>query len=292
VQHPHGKQPQKPIDFRPTYQLLEAQIFRSMYWCIVWLPAGDRACEGTTIGKLSRMKGGGMNFGVRRFLLPMALLVTPTASCSAGGADEANASQDQAKDTAKAPAQPAKAPNSAGTDGADDRPVRRETELDRNSLQMAEGACRSQDFKTFLRAFSASWLVREKYTAARVQFGSVGRSRPMYARQYLDQNNFPFAPMDNSYVTAESAMLFDMDPDAGWRKLAFVELEFNTSSDNRQRVDWVTGLFERNLDPPPDDLEEGLGKLIQPEASGYVLFEPSNECWLLTQDIVNPREET
>jgi hypothetical protein len=225
-------------------------------------------------------------------LVSAAAVLLSTTACSAGEAENTHANIDPAENrvaiTASSESKPA---NTAGTDGADDRPVRISTEQDKNALKMAEGACKASDFKQFLRAFSASWLVQERYTASRVDFGTVGSSRAMPMRQYLDQNNFPFAPMDNSYVTAESARFFDSDPDANWRKLVFVQLEFNTSSGNRQRVDWVSGVFERNLDPPPSDLEEGLGELLQPGSSGYVLFEPTVSCWQLTQDVNNPPEQ-
>jgi hypothetical protein len=230
-----------------------------------------------------------------RNILPVAF-VTPAilllmASCSDG---QASHKAEQTANTAisgdgavLADAGSASQGNTAGTDGADDRPRREFTESDRLSIEMAENDCKFNEFAGFFRAFSRSWAVRERYTAVNVQFGSAGASRRMPMRQYLDQNNFPIAPMDNGYVTAESAMKFDLDGDnADWRSLVFVELSFETASDNRQRVDWVAGTFERNLDPPPAYLEEGLGKLLKAKSRGYLLFEPTDKCWELTQDVV------
>lgn len=223
------------------------------------------------------------------FVSPAILLLT--AACS-GGEDGTRAEQKAditvlREDAALGDASVASEANTAGTDGADDRPRREMTESDRLSLGFAKDACKFNDFDGFFSAFIRSWAVRERYTAAKVQFGTAGRSRPMPMRQYLDQNNFPIAPMDMSYVTTESANMFDVNDN--WKSLVFVELAFETASDNRQRVDWVSGKFERNLDPPPAYLEEGLGKLLEVKNRGYVLFEPTDSCWELTQDVLMPK---
>jgi hypothetical protein len=214
-----------------------------------------------------------------------ALLLAGVAACGSEPSDAAASAA--AVDPAAKPAA-ARAPNTAGTDGADDRPVRQMTESDRLRLEMADGACRNNDFKGFFQAFTGSWAVREKYTAAKVGFGETGKARKIDKRRYLDQNHYPLATIDYFFVTAESAMKFDMnggDSD----DLRYVQVEFNQSGDNRVRIDWLPGIFEMNLTPPPEDLQEGLGDLVQETGSGgYLLFFPTESCWELVDDIANP----
>lgn len=222
----------------------------------------------------------------RGFAMIATLLLASTSACGGEAKEPREAGGSDAKPVA-APAE--RAPNTAGADGADDRPVRKMTESDTLFLEMAEGACKSDDFKSFFRAFGGSWAVREKYTADAIIFGMASKSYPKPRRRYLDQNDFPISPMDNAYATAESVMLFDSKPNASWRDLSYVQLEFNTASDNRQRVDWLPGIFEKHQSPPPPELEEGLGKMVQETGGGGVLlFSPTKTCWELTQDVQNP----
>lgn len=190
---------------------------------------------------------------------------------------------------AGAAAPPAQTPKAAAPDSAENRPARTMTKSDRLTLEMADRACQSEDFSTFFRAYSGSWAVRERHTSAMVQFGVTGQSRAMPRRQYLDQNLYPLAPMDNAYATADSVQRFDGKVGASWRDLTYVELEFNTASDNRRRIDWLPGIFEMHLTPPPPELEEGLGKLVQQTGDGgTLLFRPTASCWELAEDIQNP----
>jgi len=183
---------------------------------------------------------------------------------------------------------PARQPNTAGADGADDRPVDAMTESDRLRLEMAVGACRDRDFGAFFRAFAGSSAVRAVYTATSITFGEVGKSRVITRKQYQEQKHFPLATIDDYLVTAESAILFDMegqDPSA----LRYTQVEINQSGDSRVRVDWLPGIFETNLTPPPEDLQEGLGDLVQETGSGgYLLFRPTSQCWEMIEDINNP----
>lgn len=213
-----------------------------------------------------------------------------TMVLAACGSDAAEADGGvAAKETAAAAAPAAaRAPNTAGTDGADDRPRRVMTESDRLWLEMAEGGCRTDDFGSFLRAYGGSWAVREKYTAATVQFGTRGRSRAMPRQQYLDQNNFPITPIDYFWGTADSYRNFEANGDDP-SKLVYVQVEFNTAADNRRSVEWIPGIFQKDLNPPPPELQEGLGELVQQTgAGGQLLFYPTDTCWELVQDIGNP----
>ena len=219
-------------------------------------------------------------------MMMVTLLLSSAAAC--GG----EAKETQAVDGSNASpvaATTGNAPNTAGTAGADDRPVRTTTESDTLFLEMADGGCKSHDFRSFFWAYSGSWAVREKYTAETITVGMAGQSRPKPRRGYLDQNDFPIAPMDYEFVTAESAGLFESKRNASWRDLSYVQLEFNTASDNRQRVDWLPGIFQKHLTPPPPELEEGLGDMVRKTGGGgTLLFSPTKTCWELTQDVQNP----
>lgn len=173
--------------------------------------------------------------------------------------------------------------------GGAGRPARTMTESDRLFLEMADGACEAVDFASFFRAFGGSWAVREKYTAATVTFGMTGKSTAQPRRAYLDRNDYPISPMDNAYATAASVRLFDSKADASWRDLSYVELEFNTANDNRRRVDWLPGMFQKHQTPPPPELEEGLGELVRATGGGgTLLFFPTETCWELVEDVRNP----
>lgn len=219
-------------------------------------------------------------------LLSVALL----AAC---GNAEAESAADETE-TASGDGQAAKPPavreaNTAGTDGADDRPRRTMTESDRLSLDMAQGACRSGDFGQFLRAYGGSWAVRDRYTAAKVNYGQQGGSRAMPRQQYLGQNNFPLSPIDFYWGTADSYRNFEANGDDP-SKLVYVELEFNTASDNRRRVDWTPGIFEAHVDTTGKEFGDGLGELVeQTGPGGYLLFYPTDDCWELVEDISVPR---
>jgi hypothetical protein len=168
-------------------------------------------------------------------------------------------------------------------------PARTMTESDRLFLEMADGACNAVDFPSFFKAFSGSWAVRAKYTAATVEQGVTGQSRSETRRDYLGRDAFPVAPMDYEFVTAASAAAFEAKPDASWRDLSYVRLEFNTANDNRRRVDWLPGIFQKHQTPPPPELEEGLGELVRATGGGgTLLFYPTETCWELVGDMRNP----
>jgi len=172
-------------------------------------------------------------------------------------------------------------------------PTRTITESDRLFLEMADGACNAVDFPSFFRAFSGSWAVRDKYTAATVTHGMTGKSTAQPRRQYLDQNDFPVSPMDFEFATAESVKIFDSKSDASWRDLSYVQLEFNTANDNRRRVDWLPGIFQKHQTPPPPELEEGLGELVRATGGGgTLLFFPTETCWELVEDVRNPMPQS
>lgn len=215
-----------------------------------------------------------------------ALLLASVAACS-GEAGDTAADPPAAPAAPTAPVQPVQP--TFGADAAADRPARAMSESDRLLLDMAERACNAVDFPTFFRAYGGSWAVRARYTATTVQYGITGRSRAIPRQEYLDRDLYPIAPMDNDYATAETVRAFEGKPGASWRGLTYVELEFNTAGDNRRRIDWLPGRFEKQMTPPPPGLEEGLGAMVQQTGSGgALLFQPTKTCWELFQDVQNP----
>ena len=220
----------------------------------------------------------------RRPVVGPLVLMLSVAGCgeaagTAGQDAEAGATKPAAATTAVA---------GAVADKSDAAARRTPSESDRLALELAEAACKAVDFGPFFRAFGSSWAVREKYAASSVRVGVEGHSVDVPKRRYLDQNDYPVSPMDNDYVTAESATLFGSKAGTTWRDLRYVSVEFNTANDNRRRVDWLPGIFDKNLDPPPPGLEEGLGALVrQTGAGGYLLFYPTKDCWELVSDIRN-----
>lgn len=217
--------------------------------------------------------------------LAAILAMTATSACGRDARDEAS--------TPTTPAPVAQADTAEATLNVETqtasvraRPVM--TESDSIRLGMAEAACRQNDFRGFFNAFTGSWAVRERYTADQIGFGQTGQSRRTSRQAYADDGRYPMATMDYFYVTSESATQFDRnggDP----KSLRYVQVEINQASDGRNRVDWLPGIFERDLTPVPEDVGDGLGDLVQEtDSGGYLLFRPTQDCWELVDDIRNP----
>lgn len=221
----------------------------------------------------------------RRRLSAVALALFAVTACGSEAAGTADAADSAAPTAAPHSDRVANGPGAAARGKAEQTM----TESDRLFLEMADGACNAVDFESFFKAFSGSWAVREKYTAATVTYGMTGESAAQPRRSYLDRNEFPIAPMDYEFVTAASAAAFESKPDASWRDLSYVQLEFNTANDNRRRVDWLPGIFQKHQTPPPPELEEGLGELVRATGGGgTLLFFPTETCWELVEDVRNP----
>lgn len=220
-------------------------------------------------------------------LVATALVLAGVAACGAEAGGTADASPASPRDM---PGSGGAEPDGAGAGaGAGGGAVPSSGESDRLRLGMAEAACRAGDFEGFFFAFSGSAAVRARYTAAEVGAGVRGSSRLMARRDYLDGRSYPIATIDMSFVTAASAAAFARGGGVDPKLLRPVALEFNTAGDNRRRVDWATGTFEQDLDPPPAGLEEGPGALIDGSGpGGTLLFRPTATCWELFDDIDNP----
>ncbi len=215
----------------------------------------------------------------KRFkLAAAALALAGVAACGAEAGSTADAASASPRDMPGGGAEAARA-DATPSPG----------ESDRLRLDMAAAACRADDFEGFFFAFSGSAAVRARYTAVEVGAGVRGSSRLMTRRDYLDRQSYPIATIDMSFVTAASAAAFARGGGNDPKLLRPVALEFNTAGDNRRGVDWATGTFEQDLDPPPADLEEGPGALIEDSGpSGTLLFRPTATCWELFDDVQNP----
>ncbi|MDZ3830750.1 MAG: hypothetical protein U0S50_02895 [Sphingopyxis sp.] len=154
-------------------------------------------------------------------------------------------------------------------------------EGDKMFLDMAQQACQAADFPSLLWPFANSAAVRARYSAASVRHGVAGSSQVESAAAYAKRDAFPIVMIDFSYVTRDSMRRFeaaDGDPD----QLVPVQIEFNGSSDNRYRVDWLPGRFEPGEGDGPGTLIAATGP------GGYLLFRPTRDCWELVEDIRNP----
>lgn len=212
----------------------------------------------------------------RASTLVVALLLAACGSPRAE-AEQAGGTAATASVAATATTAPATAPS----------PAKALSESDRLILEMAAGGCRSGDFKQFFQAFTRSEVVRERYTAQTVEFGVEGSAYKMPARRYLGDRHYPLGIIDYYWMTRESAMLYDMDdappPED---KVRYVQLTFDTASDNRQRVEWLPGVFEKNLGRNLDEIGDGIGDLVEPSGpGGYLLFYPTKDCWELVSDV-------
>ncbi|QIG53706.1 hypothetical protein G6N82_05655 [Altererythrobacter sp. BO-6] len=156
------------------------------------------------------------------------------------------------------------------------------TESDKLLLEMAEAACRQNDFTGFVAAYARSPILRARHTAASVQHGQPGASKPVTRDRYLAGNLFPITMIDTYWVTSDSRRAFDAaDGDA--QLLVIAAPDINVASDGRARVDWVSGRMD--YDP---QINEGEGSFVQTGPGGYLLFYPTKDCWELVEDVRSP----
>lgn len=172
------------------------------------------------------------------------------------------------------------APGSHAAAAAANGDVDRESE--KMFVEMADSACGAENFPEFLWSFANSPTVRARYSAPTIQAGVEGSAVAVPAAQYLDRDDFPIVMMDYSYVTGDSQRRFDAPGGGDPAQLVHVEVEFNTASDDRHRVDWVPGRFEPGEGDGPGTLIAATGP------GGYLLFHPTADCWQLAGDIRNP----
>lgn len=145
-------------------------------------------------------------------------------------------------------------------------------------LEMAAGACNSDDFAALLWPFANSASVRDNFSAHMIVTSDDPARAPIPIDAYLARDDFPIVMIDFRYVTTESFRRFEAaGGDASL--LVPVDVQINTAQDERQRVDWAPARFEPGEGDGPGTLIETIGP------GGHLLFSPTRDCWQLTADI-------
>ncbi len=163
-----------------------------------------------------------------------------------------------------------------------------QNDSDSISLKFAQSACRERDPKALFMAYTQSRAVRERYTGVRVTVGRTDKTTKISRQRYLELEHYPLATIDYFYVTSEAGRASENVGDERDAR-RYVQLEINQAGDRRFVVEWLPGIFEKDLTPPPPDLEDGLGRLVQETGSGgRLLFFPTDDCWELVADVKNP----
>jgi hypothetical protein len=139
------------------------------------------------------------------------------------------------------------------------------TETDKMMLEQAKGACKNGEVKSFLEAALRSKPVRLRYFTKPIKTATGIRTVESYS--------FPFQIMDYNYVTTESVEKAPGD----WE---YVQLDINQAQDERFRVDWVRIDFGKNGNDEGETPEDD--KTYGPQ--GYLIFEPTADCWTLVED--------
>lgn len=159
-----------------------------------------------------------------------------------------------------------------------DGQVRIKTETDVLMLETAKTACEAQDFRGFFEAFVRSPFVRDAYSASTISRTVAGITTKVPRESYIG-TEFPIALMDYYWVSAASARAVSADPKAPYEHL---KMEFNQSQTDIWRVDWQRVTYDGKSEGG-DDLGNVTGTSGAP---GYVLFNPTTDCWQLTDDVV------
>lgn len=165
-------------------------------------------------------------------------------------------------------------------------PAQSLSESDRNALDMAGNACKSQDYRTFFNAFASSKAVRQKYSAAKVRYAVLGPRGQKISERTFDAASYPNFPVEMGeyyYKPVKPARAGDADE--------YLDLQFNQSQNNDLSVEWSRVHYDGQSDGG-DDLGNPLdanGKLIPKgthlDPEGQLLFHPTADCWELSEDI-------
>ena len=148
------------------------------------------------------------------------------------------------------------------------------SELDANALQMAEDACRNEEFTSLLQAMAISDAVLLKYSAPTISIVRDGDATSVSSGDYDD---FPVGMLDYYWISRASMLAWEDNPDA---EIEHLEMEFNQSQSNQWAVDWQQVRYDGNSSGG-DDLGEVVERIGQP---GVLLFELTRDCWELVED--------
>lgn len=212
----------------------------------------------------------------RTFVLTLLLPVCVLGACgeSHAGSSEPGRSVKLAQSAGTAPSKRAATPTQAVS------------ESDRNALEMASNACKSQDYRTFFNAFASSKAVRQKYSAVKVRYAVLGPHGEKISERTFDAASYPNFPVkmsDYYYKPVKPARAGDADE--------YLDLQFNQSQNNDLSVEWSRVHYDGRSDGG-DDLGNPLdangkpipkGTHLDPE--GQLLFHSTADCWELSEDI-------
>lgn len=160
------------------------------------------------------------------------------------------------------------------------------SEFDRNALEMASNACKTQDYRTFFNAFAISKAVRLKFSASQIRYAVLGPHGEKISERTFDAASYPSFPvemLDYYYKPTKPARAGDEDE--------YLDLQFNQSQNNDVSVEWSRVHYDGQSDGG-DDLGNPLdagGKPIpkgsHQDPEGQLLFHPTADCWELSEDI-------
>jgi len=165
-------------------------------------------------------------------------------------------------------------------------PTQTLSESDRILLDMASNACKANDYRTFFDSFVKSKAVRQKYSAATVQYAVLGSQGAVISKQSFDgagYPNFPVRMEDYSYRPIKPARASDTNE--------YLDLQFNQSQNNDISIEWSrihyvgppTG--EEDLGTPTDVNGKPIPNGTHPDAEGQLLFRPTADCWEFSEDV-------
>jgi len=165
-------------------------------------------------------------------------------------------------------------------------PTQTLSESDRILLDMASNACKANDYRTFFDAFVKSKAVRQKYSAAKVQYAVLGSQGAVVSKQSFDSADYPNFP-----VRMEDYAYRPVKPTRAGDASEYLDLEFNQSQNNDISVEWSrihyvgppTG--EEDLGTPVDASGKPIPNGTHPDAEGQLLFRPTADCWEFSEDI-------
>jgi hypothetical protein len=147
-------------------------------------------------------------------------------------------------------------------------------------IKTAKTACAASDFKQFFEAYARSAEVRAEYTADTVSVARNGQKSQIAGNEY---RAFPIGMIDHSWVSSLSAMRLAEGID---KPFEYMDLEFNTASDNRVRVDYSRVDYALGSPSEGGDEVEAPNAKTRVGTPGYVIFYPTKDCWELVQDTV------
>lgn len=158
------------------------------------------------------------------------------------------------------------------------------SESDRILLEMADNACKARAYRSLFAAMARSKAVREKYSAAKIEYGLLGPEGKIISRRVYDKANyrdFPVKLIDYNYKPAAPLMPGDDDE--------YLDIQINQSQSDEISVEWARIHYVGEpVGEAPGEPVDINGKRLEPGdhpvAEGQLIFRPTADCWQLTDD--------